>query len=273
MLASLDDFATAVAVQRAVWGFSDVDVVPLHVLLTAGKNGGVVLGAFEDDEMLGMLFGFPGLMLDGTLKHCSHIAGVVEAARGRGIGSALKWAQRDVVLEQRIELVTWTFDPLEARNAALNLRHLGAIASEYLEDVYGDLADELNQGLPSDRLMVQWWLSSPRVRSRATARALRMAMAESPPTGDGPEMTVTSRTPEGLRMPTTWHAPTEDVVRLEIPASFQRLKARDPHLARDWRFFVREALQATFAHGYVAVDVVAEARDDERAFYVLRRVP
>jgi predicted GNAT superfamily acetyltransferase len=263
-LATHADFREAVAVQRSIWGFSDIDLVPHHVLSTASQNGGVVLGAFQGSTMLGVVFGFPGLTPQGTVKHCSHIMGVVAAGRGRGVGSALKWAQRDMVLGQGIDLATWTFDPLEARNASLNLRHLGAISAEYLEDVYGDLDDELNRGSPTDRLAVEWWLASERVRSRRSTRAAAARTAAEA----GPAMSATTASRDGTRIPERWEVPVTETARLELPASLQALKARDPELARSWRFFVRDALQGAFAHGFVAADVVrGDGSDGRGRFY------
>ena len=142
--------------QSEVWNLPDVEIVPLHVLVTAAKNGGLLLGAFDGDRLAGFVFGFPGLTADGRLKHCSHMAGVHPDYRDQNLGYRLKLAQREVVLSQGIDLITWTFDPLEARNAWLNFHKLGAVCNTYLRNVYGDMRDGLNAGLPSDRLQVEW---------------------------------------------------------------------------------------------------------------------
>ena len=152
--------------QREVWGLPDVEVVPLHVLLTAAKNGGLLLGAFDGATLAGFVFGFPGLTPDGKLKHCSHMAGVHPAYRNRGLGYSLKLAQRQHVLAQGIDLITWTFDPLETRNASLNFHKLGAVCNTYIPNLYGEMRDGLNAGLPSDRFQVDWWIASERVAQR-----------------------------------------------------------------------------------------------------------
>ena len=152
--------------QREVWDLPDVEVVPLHVLITAAKNGGLLLGAFDDERLVGFVFGFPGLTSDGKLKHCSHMAGVHPAYRDRGLGYSLKLAQRDHVLAQGIDLITWTFDPLETRNATLNFHKLGAVCNTYIPNLYGEMRDGLNAGLPSDRFQVDWWIASERVAQR-----------------------------------------------------------------------------------------------------------
>lgn len=182
------------------------------------------------------------------------------------------------MLAQGIELITWTFDPLEARNASLNLRHLGATSSSYLENMYGELRDDLNQGLPTDRLLVEWWLSSDRVRSRHPSATQVSRAAGAPvvdrafPQEDVPKMIDTTIS-DGIRVPAGWREPSASRVLLEVPSSFQIVKVRDTGAARAWRQIVREAMGRAFALGYVATDFVTGALGDNRAFYVLRTPP
>ena len=161
-------------VQRLAWGLAEVEVVPTHLLITAQKNGGLVLGAFEPQadggqRMVGFVFGFAGLTGTGRLKHCSHMAGVVPERQGRNIGYRLKLAQREQVLALGIDLVTWTFDPLESRNARLNFHKLGVVCNTYLRHLYGAMRDELNAGLVSDRFQVDWHICQ-RPRRRPAGR-------------------------------------------------------------------------------------------------------
>ena len=160
------EYRAVESLQADVWNLPDVEVVPLHMLVTAARNGGLLLGAFDGDRLAGFVFGFPGLTADGRLKHCSHMAGVHPDYRDQNLGYRLKLAQRAAVLSQGIDLITWTFDPLEARNAWLNFHKLGAICNTYLRNVYGEMRDGLNAGLPSDRLQVDWWIRSERVERR-----------------------------------------------------------------------------------------------------------
>ena len=166
LLSTQEEIRSVEQLQREVWSLPDVEVVPLHVLITAAKNGGLLLGAFDDERLVGFVFGFPGLTPEGKLKHCSHMAGVHPAYRDRGLGYSLKLAQREHVLAQGIDLITWTFDPLETRNATLNFHKLGAICNTYLPNLYGEMRDGLNAGLPSDRFQVDWWIASERVAQR-----------------------------------------------------------------------------------------------------------
>ena len=163
--------------QRDVWTLPDVEVVPLHVLLTAAKNGGLLLGAFDGERLVGFVFGFPGLTPEGRLKHCSHMAGVHPDYRDRGLGYSLKLAQREHVLAQGIDLITWTFDPLETRNASLNFHKLGAVCNTYIPNLYGEMRDGLNAGLPSDRFQVDWWIASERVAQRLAEPPLQLPSA------------------------------------------------------------------------------------------------
>lgn len=248
------------------------------MLLTAAKNGGVVLGAYDGEVMDGMLFGFPGLTPKGSLKHCSHVAGVLAEARRRSVGATLRWAQRGLVLAQGVELVTWTFDPREARNASLNLHHLRATSSSYLENMYGDLRDDLNQGLPTDCLLVEWQLASDHVCSmhllatHASRTSGAPAIDRAPPQENVLEMIDTTLS-DGIRVPTGWRELSAPRVLLEVPPSFQTVKSRDAGAAQAWRQLVREAMGRAFALGYVATDFVTGTRGDDRSHYMLCAPP
>src|SRR5437660_8275172 len=158
LVRSHDEFAACEAMSRDIWGAAERNVVPRELLLTIQLNGGLVHGAFAPDgRLVGFCFALLGRR-DGQLRLCSHQLGVIAELRGGGIGIALKKAQRADALRLGYELVTWTFDPLEARNAYINLHRLGCIARLYDRDHYGAMEDELNRGLPSDRLEAEWWL-------------------------------------------------------------------------------------------------------------------
>src|SRR2546421_1468083 len=162
LVRSHDEFAACEAMSRDIWGAAERNVVPRELLLTIQHNGGLVHGAFlPDGRLVGFCFAFLGRR-DGQLRPCSHQLGVVPELRGGGIGIALKEAQRADALQLGLELVSWTFDPLEARNAYINLHRLGCVARLYDRDHYGDMEDELNRGLPSDRFEVEGWLRRPK---------------------------------------------------------------------------------------------------------------
>ena len=247
--------------QREVWGLEEVEVIPDHLLITAQKNGGLVLGAFEPspdgaERLVGFVFGFLGMTPEGRLKHCSHMAGVLPACRDRGLGYRLKLAQRKHVLSQGIDLITWTFDPLQSRNARLNFHKLGVICRTYIRDLYGPMRDAINVGIPSDRFQVEWHIASERV-----ARRLR---------GEGVFPSLSALLEEGVpilnpALPGDLPRPPERTLSLEgervliqIPAHFQAVKAADMGLARAWRLHTRALFEAAFGAGYTAVDLLYE---------------
>lgn len=258
------------ALQREVWPGSETDVVPAHVLITAIHNGGLVLGAYHSEKLVGFVFGFPGLEStpDGPrAKHCSHMMGILPGHRDAGIGFALKRAQWQMVRHQGLDHITWTYDPLLSRNAYLNITKLGAVCNTYRRSEYGDMRDGLNAGLPSDRFQVDWWINTRRVEHRLGKRARKplklddFSKAELQPL-------YTPLSPTG-----TWARPPEHFSPLEgrlalaeIPSDFNALKQNDFALARDWRFFTREVFETAFSSGYIATDFIF---DGGRGFYVL----
>jgi predicted GNAT superfamily acetyltransferase len=159
----LADFEQCVEVQLAVWGYSDSDLVPKRVFIVAERIGGQVLGVFDGNKLVGFAMALPGCR-DGRPYLHSHMLAVLPQYRNMGLGRRLKVAQRDDALGRGFDLVEWTFDPLEIKNAHLNIARLGAIARRYLRNIYGPSTSPLQGGLPTDRLVVEWWLRSARVR-------------------------------------------------------------------------------------------------------------
>jgi predicted GNAT superfamily acetyltransferase len=162
-LTELADFERCVDLQLAVWGYSDGDLIPKRVFIVASRIGGQVLGAFDGETIVGFAMSFPGYRNGKPYLH-SHMLAVLPDYRNAGLGRRLKLAQRDDALARGIDLMEWTFDPLEIKNAHLNIARLGAIARRYKPDFYGPSTSPLQGGLPTDRLYAEWWLRSPRVR-------------------------------------------------------------------------------------------------------------
>ena len=160
----LDELNSCVALQKEVWNFSDYDLIPLRLFVVAEKIGGQVIGAFDAGELVGFVMSIPGAR-DGKAYLHSHMLAVRESHRNAGIGRRLKLFQREEALAHGIELVEWTFDPLEIKNAWLNIERLGAIARRYNLNQYGISSSPLQGGLPTDRLVAEWWLRSERVES------------------------------------------------------------------------------------------------------------
>jgi predicted GNAT superfamily acetyltransferase len=169
-LHDLDEFAEALTLQQRIWGFADIEAMPLRWFVMASKVGGQVFGACEGGQMVGFLGAIPGLLPDGRPYMHSHMLGVLPKYRDRGVGRRLKLAQREDALERGIDLIEWTFDPLELKNAYFNIERLGAIVRRYEENLYGVTASPLHGGLPTDRCAAEWWLRSPRVEAAVAGK-------------------------------------------------------------------------------------------------------
>jgi predicted GNAT superfamily acetyltransferase len=274
VLETAEELAAAEDLQRMVWPGSEADIVPVHLLLTAAHNGGLAAGAFVDDRLVGFVFGFPGLDTTASprrLKHCSHMLGVHPDFRSSGMGYALKCFQWQHVRQQGIERVTWTYDPLLARNAQLNIAKLGAVCNTYLRNLYGDMRDGLNAGLPSDRFQVDWWVNSERVTARMTGRPRsRLGLVDhlaADAAKINPSFADEPANPPSVR-PADW--PEGPALALQIPADFQELRARDSTLALKWRLSTRAVFEELFDRGYLVSDFVYEAGPPPRAHYVLQ---
>ena len=158
----LDELNACVGLQQEVWNFSDRDLIPLRLFVVAQKIGGQVIGAFDDGELVGFAMSIPGER-DGKAYLHSHMLAVRESHQNAGIGRRLKLFQRNDALARSFELIEWTFDPLEIKNAWLNIERLGVIARRYNLNQYGNSSSPLQGGLPTDRLVAEWWLRSHRV--------------------------------------------------------------------------------------------------------------
>ncbi len=275
-LQSWEEYLAAEEIQRAVWQMPDWrDAVPANLLVTAQKNGGLALGAFDGAQLVGLAFGFVGFDAHGhppVLKHCSHMLAVLPAYQSRKIGMMLKLEQRLHALAQGLALMTWTYDPLQAINAHLNLARLGAIARRYVLDAYGEMTDGLNVGLASDRFEVEWWLESPRVQARLAGAAPRADWSQLVGAGAREVFEIARDASELPRIAREFEL-GGDVLLVQVPPEIGALKAAAPELARDWRSRTREVFTRAFAAGYAATDFVhvPGVEGSSRAAYVLTR--
>lgn len=281
---TIEDCQRAEDLQRAVWHLDDIDVTPAHVLLTFAKNGGVVLGAYArvdgHDQMVGCVFGFigtraglygPEAPAQVRLKHCSHQLGVLPDWQSRGVGYALKLAQREAARAQALRLITWTYDPLESKNANLNISKLGAVCNTYLVNLYGELRDDLNRGLPTDRFQVDWWIASKRVETRLTSQRPPLTR-ELYQLAETVLMNEAAINAQGLPTPADSVRPVDgDRALVEVPALFQDVKRLDAGLAHAWREQTRQIFTAAFESGFTVTDMLYERGVAPRAFYVLTR--
>jgi predicted GNAT superfamily acetyltransferase len=244
--------------QERIWGPADIGGNRIVAMLTAQENGGHVLGAFtENGDFAGFVYSFVGLGHGRQLKHNSIMVAVAENYRGQGLGYQLKMAQRAESLAQGIELITWSFDPLQRINATLNIRRLGGIAREYRVNLYGCF-DGLNYGLETDRMIIEWWLRRhPRPRHW------------SEPSLAVPVNQVIADERTGLpRIVSTDHDVDSDDLFLAIPPNLLELKRIDLPLAQEWRALTRTLFGDYLGRGYVVVDFITT---ETWPGYVLRR--
>ena len=221
----LAEFNECVQIQRIVWG--EELVVPSPLFVVARETGGQALGAFDREKMVGFTLALPGLHEGKPFLH-SHMTAVLEEYRNRGVGRQLKLLQREDALTRGIQLVEWTFDPLELKNAHFNINQLGAIARRYIPDCYGITDSPLHAGLPTDRLVAEWWLDSPHVRS------------------------IIGGGKKGARL-----ASGELVKRIRVPADIGDIRQKDRAAGVRIQSEIREQFQAWIGHGYVVTGLEA----------------
>ena len=164
-LTTIPEFEEAVELQKVIWGFADIELLPRRLFVVANKIGGQTLGAFDGSRMVAFLIAIPGVKSNGSHYLHSHMLGTLREYRDRGLGRQLKLMQREDALKRGFQLVEWTFDPLEIKNAFFNMERLGAIVRRFVPNQYGTTSSHLHGGLPTDRCVAEWWIDSPRVNS------------------------------------------------------------------------------------------------------------
>lgn len=246
------EYLECVALQKETWGAAFTECVPAAILMVGQKIGGVTAGAFtRDGRMLGFVFGLTGIQ-DGRPVHWSDMLAVRPEARGHSVGRRLKLYQRELLLARGVETAYWTFDPLVARNAHLNLNRLGAEIAEYMPEMYGEgTGSELHSGLGTDRFVVAWHLRSPRVEAALAGRPPDPAPFRDVPVANEDEL------------------PESGAVRVEIPSDIQAVKAESPRQAARWRATTRRALLHYLGRGYRVTALLRDA--ESRVFYGLTR--
>lgn len=268
-LGSIPEFREVSALEAEVWGYTDLaDAVGIPMFVATLKRGGLLLGAYDGRVLAGFVYSLAAVK-DGRPTQWSHMLAVRPRYRGAGLGLALKLAQRRACLARGIDLVEWSFDPLAAVNAQFNLRRLGAVAREYAVDLYGASDSPLHRGAPTDRLLAEWAIRSPRVEA-ALAAAPRPAGPGAGPAFPG-VVRVNEVEPRGA-----WQACVrcdtsrdDGEVAVVVPGRYQEMLAREPSLAQDWRLASRDLFSAYLGRSYRAVDFAGD-RDGGGA-YLLRR--
>jgi predicted GNAT superfamily acetyltransferase len=227
-------FQEAVELQKTVWGFNDVELLPVRLFVVATKVGGQAFGAYDGSALVGFLLSIPGLKPGGGSYLHSHMLGVLAEYRNKGVGRMLKLRQREDALQRGIGLIEWTFDPLELKNAFFNMERLGAIVRRYVENQYGTTTSPLHGGLPTDRCVAEWWLASPHAEAVLAGRA--------------PERKVEER--------------------IEVPADIDVIRREEPRRARE----IQKSLGARLTSGFDrGLAVIGFERSDRVSTYLLGR--
>lgn len=245
--------------QKQIWGVPDLDVVPLSQLAAATASGGVLIGAFDNEELVGFAYGFIGRE-HGAFVHHSHMLAVKPDYRGHDVGLRLKLAQRDRVLEQGIEVMTWTFDPLQSLNAYFNFHKLGVISDRYFVNFYGKDASSFLHRNGTDRLWVTWHLASERVAASPAGMPADVKTLVKIGDKDVPILNDLGDSFPG------------DHLGIEIPANINAVEAGSSKLASEWRIVTRTAFSEALRKGFFVESFYLSGRTDGRTgTYVLTR--
>jgi predicted GNAT superfamily acetyltransferase len=264
-LHTIPECREVIALEQEIWGAAlPEDAVGVPLFVAALKRGAILLGAYDGGGLVGFAYSFPGLK-DGRPTQWSHMLGVRPEYRASGIGRNLKLEQRRISLAMGIDLMEWTFDPLVAVNAHLNLRRLGVLVEDYVVNVYGDSASPLHRGAPTDRFIAQWWMRSPRVEALLGGAGAPLSAArwrEAP--------CVNAVEPRGgwLACGDCDLARPEPGLAVTVPARFTEMLVRQPEAAHAWRMASRQIFLAYLPRGYRVVDF-AFAPDSDRGTYLL----
>ncbi len=270
-LKTLEELKLCEKVQLAVWGFDLLDTIPARFMLVLRKHGGFAMGAFDGDKMVGFVFGVPAIHYGRPSQH-SHMLAVLPEYRDQNIGFKLKIAQLEDAISRDIDLITWTFDPLQSKNAYLNLNKLGVIACSYTINLYGEeTSSELHGGLGTDRLLAEWWLVSNKVKSIMDKHNQEVVGKKHV---KGININVTNRDEQGLLIPVESDLTlTNDVLLLEIPDDIEEIKKLNIQAGHQWREHVQKALIHYFNTGYYINHLnVEREKDTRRTYYVLKRL-
>jgi predicted GNAT superfamily acetyltransferase len=214
------EFVEAVALQKTIWGFDEIDLLPVRLFVVATKIGGQAFGAFDGNKMVAFCLALPGLKADGGYYLHSHMLGVLEDYRDCGLGRRLKLAQREDAIARGVALIEWTFDPLELKNAFFNLERLGAVVRRFVFNQYGTTSSALHGGLPTDRTIAEWYVRGARVTALLNGSPLPRP---------------------------------ETVARIEVPADIAAVKTRDPARAREIQAAVSGQFDRYLSQGLAAV--------------------
>ncbi len=271
---STRDYRELMDVQLRIWGMPDYsEAVTYHMIIAAHRNGGVVLGAFEKDtgRAVGVIYGVPAYK-DGMIYVYSHIAGVVPEYRFKGLGYEMKLIQRRIALEKGYRLIKWTYDPMQSANAYFNICKFGVVVRKFYEDYYGELQDEINRGMPSDRFEAEWWISSRRVEKVLAGEVKHPSLNDLLEHGAYLVNNVVFE--DNIPVIEEYSlSSSSDLVLVEIPGSLDEIRKKSRELVLDWRMKLRRIFNYYLNEmGYIVTWFISFMENNvRRSYYVLWR--
>ena len=265
-LHTIPEFRQVIALEQEIWGYGDPeDAVGIPMFIITVKRGGILLGAYDGDRLIGFVYSIAGLK-HGRPMQWSHMLGVLPGYRATGIGRALKLEQRRISLEMGLDLMEWTYDPLVLINAHLNFRRLGVVVDEYALNVYGDSSSPLHKGASTDRFIAQWWMRSSRVEAVLDGAAPATAPPSAPVFPGLARVNTVERRGDWLACAGYDVARTDRELVTIIPAGFNDMLEHQPGLAHEWRMASREIFSGYLSRGYRIVDFSFLPGSDEGAY-------
>jgi predicted GNAT superfamily acetyltransferase len=258
----LKEIEDVVFFQEEIWGRDAV--TPLPQLIAAAHHGGILIGAFDERELIGFSYGFSGYK-NGENYLISHMTGVRRKYQNYGIGLQLKLKQRDWAVDYGYQKIVWTFDPLEARNAYFNFNKLGAYAKTYYPSYYGEMSDKLNKGLPTDRLLAEWDICSNRVQNALTGVFQNDIAAQ-----NYQPLLVWSDVKNVPYPLEEEPIKNEKGYLIPVPVNFQSLKLEDYEAAKAWRYKLRNAVSNAISEGFAVTGILKNNKTNVH-FYVIEK--
>jgi predicted GNAT superfamily acetyltransferase len=266
-LTTLDEYYQVVELEKQIWGPGYDDVVPASILAVSVLRGGVLIGAFdaaehspddaarESGRLVGFVYSIPGLKRGKPLQW-SHMLGVIDDFRNDGLGHRLKMLQRERTLAMGLDLIEWTYDPMQALNAHLNFAKLGIIVEEYEVNVYGESKSPLHGGNPTDRFVAEWWIRGDRTHASPHAAT------------EAPRVNRIDRSSQWPRCADIQLDVDARAVGVDIPTGFGDLLKDAPDVALEWRLATRRIFSGYFARGFKAVGFALD-RESGQGTYLL----
>lgn len=269
-LHTFDEFRQVMALESEIWGYDDPeDAVGIPMFVITLKRGGILLGAFDGTRLVAFVYSIAGIK-HGRPMQWSHMLGVLPEYRGTGVGRELKIEQRRISMEMGLDLMEWTYNPLQTANAHLNFRRLGVVVEDYVENVYGESSSVLHRGNPTDRFIAQWWMRTPRVGRAVAARHDVEAGALSPREewDRAAPVNVVNRRDRWTACEGATLGAEAPWLTVGVPDGFTEMLIGDPGLAESWRLATRGLFNHYLPRGYTVVDFERHA-DGQHGRYLL----